>query len=195
MTDPRIDELLDFWLGPLDAEGFSDAAHQQRWFQKSDDFDRELEERFGALHRAAAAGELDEWRKTPRGRLALIVLLDQLSRNLHRDTPGMFAQDPEALALAKEALALGDEATLAPQERYFLYMPFMHSEDPSDQEKCVALFEAAQARYPGNFDPKWAVAHRDIVVRFGRFPHRNAILGRESTAEERAFLEEPGSSF
>lgn len=199
MDDPRVDDLLDFWLGPLDPHGFADEAHRKRWFEKNDDFDRTLEERFGALHRAAAAGELDHWRQTPRGRLALVIVLDQLSRNLHRGTAAMYAHDEAALDVAREALEAGDEASLKPQEAYFLYMPFMHAESLSAQEKCVALFEQAQARLPEEHrervDPKWAVMHRDIVARFGRFPHRNALLGRQSTDEELAFLEEPGSSF
>ena len=202
MTDaahPSPDDILDFWLGPLDDQGFSDDAHRQQWFQKDDAFDQALRDRFGALHERASRGELDGWRDTPRGRLALVIVLDQFSRNLFRGRAAMFAQDEAALALARTALAHGDEAALAPQERYFLYMPFMHSEALADQEKCVALFEGARASVAPErrdaFDPKWAVMHRDIVARFGRFPHRNEILGRQSTPEEVAFLEEPGSSF
>jgi len=198
-TPAAAEAVLDFWLGPLDEHGFSDDDHRKRWFEKNETFDAAIEERFGVLHARAASGELDDWAETPRGRLALVILLDQMSRNLYRDRPAMYANDEKALALADEALEAGDAEALAPQERYFLYMPFMHAEDRDAQARCVALFEAEQERLPESlacrFDPKWAVDHRDIVERFGRFPHRNAILGRESTEEEEAFLQQPGSSF
>lgn len=193
------EDVLDFWLGPLDEHGFSDDDHRKRWFQKDESFDALLRERFGALHARAARGELDDWGETPRGRVALVILLDQMSRNLHRGTPAMYAHDDEALAIARRALEAGDDEVLEAQERYFLYMPFLHAEDGAAQERCVELFEQAQQELPPEiaerFDPKWAVLHRDVVKRFGRFPHRNELLGRESTAEEEAFLKEPGSSF
>lgn len=198
-TPAAAEAVLDFWLGPLDEHGFSDEEHRRRWFEKNATFDEALRERFGELHARASKGELGGWKQTPRGRLALVVLLDQLSRNLYRDTPAMYDNDSAALAIAREAIEAGDEAELAPQERYFLYMPFMHAEDPDAQARCVELFESTQASLPeplsGRFDPKWAVSHKAIVDRFGRFPHRNELLGRESTAEEKAFLETPGSSF
>jgi len=198
-TPADAETVLEFWLGPLDDHGFSDESHRRRWFEKSPTFDQRIRERFGELHAQSVRGELDEWRQTPRGRLALVILLDQFSRNLHRDSPAMYDADPQALAVAREAIDAGDEAELAPQERYFLYMPFMHAEDRDAQEHCVRLFERAQATLPEHladrFDPKWAVMHRDIVARFGRFPHRNEILDREATDEEKAFLEKPGSSF
>ena len=198
-TPAAAEAILEFWLGPLDEHGFSDESHKRRWFEKSATFDRTLRERFGELHAQGARGELEEWKETPRGRLALVILLDQLSRNLYRDTPAMYDSDPEALAVARQALDAGDEATLAPQERYFLYMPFMHAEDRDAQARCLTLFQEAQAKLPEHlqdrFDPKWAVMHKDIVDRFGRFPHRNELLDRECTDEEREFLEKPGSSF
>ncbi|MBO6940439.1 MAG: DUF924 domain-containing protein [Deltaproteobacteria bacterium] len=198
-TPAAAEELLEFWLGPLDEHGFSDEAHRKRWFEKNAAFDETLRERFGELHARGGRGELDEWKRTARGRLALVILLDQLSRNLFRDTPAMYDQDDAALAIAREAIDAGDEEELAPQERYFLYMPFMHAEDRDAQERCVTLFEQARATVPAEladrFDPKWAVMHRDIVARFGRFPHRNELLDRESTDDEREFLTEPGSSF
>jgi uncharacterized protein (DUF924 family) len=191
--------VLDFWLGPLDEHGFSNEDHRRRWFEKNPTFDAAIEERFGVLHARAASGELDDWAETPRGRVALVILLDQMSRNLYRDTPAMYDNDDEALAIAKRALEAGDDEVLACQERYFLYMPFMHAEDRDAQQRCVELFEREQQRLPedlaGRFDPNWAVMHREIVDRFGRFPHRNELLGRESTDEEKAFLEKPGSSF
>jgi len=198
-TPAAAEAVLDFWLGPLDDDGFSDEDHRGRWFEKNATFDASIEERFGVLHARASGGELDDWTETPRGRVALLILLDQMSRNLYRDTPAMYENDAKALAIAEQALEAGDEEVLAGQERYFLYMPFMHAEDRDAQERCVALFERAQKKLPSGlvdrFDPKWAVMHRDIVDRFGRFPHRNEVLGRESTDEEKAFLEKPGSSF
>jgi len=199
MSDTEAEELLRFWFGPLDDDGFSDDAHCQRWYAKDPGFDETLRERFGELHARASRGELAPWKETPRGRLALVLLLDQLSRNLYRDTSAMYDNDAEALAVAEQALDAGDEAALAPQERYFLYMPFMHAEDRDAQARCLALFERAQAQLPApladRFDPKWAVMHKAIVDRFGRFPHRNELLDRESTPEEREFLTKPGSSF
>ncbi len=198
-TPAAAEALLDFWLGPLDEHGFSDEAHRRRWFEKSSAFDETLRERFGELHARGGRGELDDWKQTPRGRLALVILLDQLSRNLYRDTPAMYDQDEAALAIARDAIEAGDEGALAPQERYFLYMPFMHAEDRDAQARCLELFEQAQAEMPEHlaerFDPKWAVMHKDIVDRFGRFPHRNELLSRDSTDEEREFLAKPGSSF
>lgn len=174
--------LLDFWF----------AQPKEKLFTADPAFDAELRERFGALHEAAARGELDDWRETPRGRLAVVILLDQLTRNFHRGTPQAFANDAKALALAKEAADSGQASALGDAERAFLYMPFEHSEELADQERGVELMAELDS------DPAWhrfAVMHRDVIARFGRFPHRNAILGRQSSAEELAFLEEPNSSF
>jgi adenylate cyclase len=176
------DELLAFWFGPGTSE---------RWFAKDPEFDAELERRFGALAAAAAEGRLARWADTPRGALALVLLLDQLPRNLHRGTPAAFAQDARAREATARAIGAGFDAELTPAERLFLYLPFEHSEDPADQERAVELIGAL-----GN--PEWtdyAARHRDVIARFGRFPHRNAALGRASTPEEEAFLREPGSSF
>jgi uncharacterized protein (DUF924 family) len=183
------DALLSFWFGPLDAEGRADAAHRERWFRKDAAFDRELRERFGTLHAEVAAGRHESWLATPRGRLAYVIALDQLSRNLFRDSARAFETDARALEVALEGLSSGVDRALARDERSFLYMPLMHSEDLAVQERCVALF----ADFPDNLP--FAEAHRDIVRRFKRFPHRNAVLGRASTPEELAFLQEPGSSF
>ncbi len=183
------DALLSFWFGTLDAHGRADAAHRERWFRKDPGFDRELRERFGALHAEVSAGAHESWLATPRGRLAYVIALDQLPRNLFRDSARAFATDARALEVALEGLALGVDRALAHDERSFLYMPLMHSEDLAVQERCVALF----ADFPEN--RSFAEQHRDIIQRFGRFPHRNAVLGRASTAEEREFLRGPGSSF
>ncbi len=198
---PHPDPVLDFWLGPLDEAGFADPAHAERWWQKSDDFDDTVRRLFALVHARAAARTLDTWCESPRGRLALVIVLDQFSRNMYRGSPGMFAFDQQALALALAGIEAGDDQRLHGDERVFLYMPLMHSEDLAIQEHCVALFEALvrtqsgeQAQRLAN-NLRFAQAHRDIIIRFGRFPHRNVILGRPSTEAEIRFLAEPGSSF
>ncbi|WP_137158194.1 DUF924 family protein [Rhizobium sp. FKL33] len=175
--DARINDLLAFWF----AEGM-----EEKWFNGGAAFDQELESRFAALHDQACAGELDAWSNIPRGALALVVLLDQLSRNLHRGTPHAFGQDHRALSLTTKALAEGWDQEFPERERQFFYLPLMHSEDPAHQQTCVALYEAIDNENA----LKFAREHRDIIDRFGRFPHRNEVLGRESTEEEEEFLKE-----
>lgn len=199
--DPRAEAVLDFWFGPLDADGRASSERSARWWRKSEAFDAEIRDGFGRLHSEVVAREHAAWEETPRGALALVVVLDQLSRNMFRGSPGMYATDEEACALADRAITRAFDQELHGSERTFLYMPFMHCESLEEQERCCALFAAmAEATdgagakdAAGSLD--FARRHRDIVARFGRFPHRNAILGRESTAEELAFLQEPGSSF
>ncbi len=175
-------EVLDFWFDP---------ANQPFWFKKSAAFDAAVRERLGDAHAAAAAGRLDDWQATPEGALALVILLDQVPRNIHRNSARAFATDGAARAAAVAALDTGFDRKLYDDQRLFLYLPLEHSEDLADQERSVALFTAiGDAR-----QTDYAVRHRDIVARFGRFPHRNALLGRESTEEELSFLEEPNSSF
>lgn len=196
------DEVLEFWFGTPDPAGdISDAAFARFW-KKDEAFDTVIRERFGAAHEQASRGELDAWGATPRGRLALVILLDQFSRNMFRGDPRTFAQDAHALELALAGIDAGELDLLTPMQRYFLIMPLMHSEDLATQERCVALFDALVAqttdagltrRFSAAAD--FARQHRDIVARFGRFPHRNAVLGRASTAEEAEFLQQPGSSF
>ena len=196
--DPRAEELLAFRLGTLEADGIADEEHRRRWFEGSPLFDDELRRRFGALHEEARAGRLDRWADTPRGRLALVILLDQLSRNLHRGTADAFAADAHALALARGGLARGEDAELTPGERVFLYLPFEHSEDSAAQEESVARFRALAAAAPPaarelfaeSLD--YAIRHREVIARFGRFPHRNEALGRDSTDAERAHLAQEG---
>ncbi|WP_084619085.1 DUF924 family protein [Thalassobaculum salexigens] len=175
-------DILDFW--------FTECSEED-WFKKSDAFDATLRDRFGTAHEAAAQGQLDGWAETADGRLALILLLDQMSRNLFRGSARAFAQDPAALALARRAIAEGDHVGATRERRLFLYLPFEHSENPADQALCLALFVALGD--DGLTD--YADRHKVIVDRFGRFPHRNEVLGRESTPAERAFLQEPNSSF
>ncbi len=175
-------DILDFW--------FRETAPAQ-WWQKSATFDALIRERFGLLHEAAISCELFAWRVSPWGRLAEVIVLDQFSRNLYRDTPRAFAADPQALSLAQTAIALGADEMLPVAQRAFLYMPFMHSESAAIHRIAVELF-----RTPGmevNFNS--ALKHKAIIDRFGRYPHRNAILGRVSTPDEVAFLQLPGSSF
>ena len=202
MQGSEVEEVLDFWLGPLDSRGRADREHTLRWFTRDAAFDALLGQRFGALHAAAARGERDAWLGSTRGRLALVIVLDQFSRNLHRGDAQSFACDGRALAAAREAVALGLDRTLALDERNFLYMPFMHSEDLADQDRSVELFtrlaeeqtDEELKKYLANA-LDYAERHRAIIRRFGRFPHRNALLGRSSTSEELEFLKQPGSSF
>jgi uncharacterized protein (DUF924 family) len=186
-------DLLDFWFG---APG-SPHHDQPReiWFKTDAAFDDELRARFTADQKAAAAGAYDDWRQSPDGCLALILLLDQLPRNLYRGTAAAFASDEKARAVARHALAQGFDRSLPDVRRWFLYLPFEHSEDLADQETSVSLFAALPANAANDDTLAYAKRHHDTIARFGHFPHRNAILGRASTAEEEAFLREPGSSF
>lgn len=176
------DTVLDFW--------FKETAPRQ-WWIKSEDFDRLIESRFGGLLDAAENCELYGWRETAGGRLAEIIVLDQFSRNIHRDNPRAFANDRLALALAQTAVALKADLELDATQRAFLYMPYMHSESPLIHQLAVALF--SQAGMEGNLE--FELRHKAIIDRFGRYPHRNAALGRASTSEEIEFLKTPGSSF
>ena len=174
--------ILAFWF-----EEIEPAA----WWRKSDDFDRTIESRFGAVHRAAARCELYAWRRSAPGRLAEIIVLDQFSRNIHRDTPLAFACDPLALALAQAAVEAGADGEVTDARRVFFYMPYMHSESPAIHAVATTLFANPGAQGNLEFERR----HKAIVDRFGRYPHRNAILGRASTAEELEFLKTPGSAF
>lgn len=177
-----IDEVLSFWF---------ERNGRERWWARDAGFDEEIRSRFGALHAAAARGELHDWRNAADGRLAEIVVLDQFSRNLYRDDPRAFACDGMALALAQEAVRQGADRAVSAVRRQFFYMPFQHSESRKIHEIAVGLF--ASLGEPELLD--YERRHKAIVDRFGRYPHRNRALGRRSTPEEAAFLEEPGSSF
>jgi uncharacterized protein (DUF924 family) len=193
--------ILTFWFGALDSLGRADAAHSRRWFVKDEAFDRELAQRFGATHTDVAAGRHEAWLAEPRGRVAYVIVLDQLSRNMFRGTARAFETDAQALQAAARGIEIGADRDLALDERWFLYMPFMHSEDLVMQDRAVALFSALAVDAPPALREQltsaanYARQHREIVARFGRFPHRNAVLGRPSTPEEAAFLQQPGSSF
>lgn len=190
-SDPHSPaELLDVWFG---APGSPERGQDRPlWWQVDPAFDAELRRRFLALHEAAASGALDAWRATAEGALALVLALDQLPRNMFCGTSRAFATDAQALAVAKAALARGDDREFPFEMAKFFYLPLMHSEDLEDQRRCLALCEAGPE---GAATAEFARGHLRIVERFGRFPHRNAILGRPSTAEELEFLKQPGSSY
>jgi uncharacterized protein (DUF924 family) len=189
VSDALRQDILDFWFGP--------PPHVERaaWFRKDDAFDASIRHRFGASVDAAIDGAYADWTHTPRGALARILLTDQFTRNVYRGTPRAFAGDAVALDTAQNAVAAGHDRALDPLERWFLYLPYEHSESIEVQSRSLALFRRL-ADETGLRDPLvWAERHAVVVRRFGRYPHRNAILGRESTPEEIAFLREPGSSF
>ena len=194
------EQVLDFWFGELDESGLASEERSKRWWTKDPSFDREIERRFGGLLAAAGRGELEQG-SSPRERLAALIVLDQFSRNVGRGTGEMFVHDAAARSLAKEMVEQGDDQELPASMRSFCYLPFMHSEELADQERCIELFEKMAEGAEGrvrdaalnNLD--FARRHHVIVERFGRFPHRNDLLGRESSAEELAFLQEDGSSF
>ena len=189
----EVREVLAFWFGEPGSAGHGKA--REAWFRKDTAFDEEIRRRFLALHARAALGECDRWRDDPDSLLALIGVLDQCSRTLHRDDPRAFSQAAQALACAHLMIERGWDAARLPVERQFAYLPFEHSEDPAMQDRSIALFSALET-FPGTKGlTEWAEKHRVIIRRFGRFPHRNAALGRESTPEEIAFLEEPGARF
>lgn len=176
------EDILHFWFNELTP---------QQWWAKDDALDANIARRFSAIHAQAERCELFDWRMAAKGRLAEIIILDQFSRNIFRDTPRAFANDALALALAQEAVAVDADKALSPAERSFLFMPFMHSESAAIHKVAVKLFSAEGMESNLDFELK----HQAIIDRFGRYPHRNSILGRESTDEEIDFLRQPGSRF
>ena len=185
--------IIDFWFGPpgSDERGRSRAI----WFKKDAAFDAALHAQFGVVHGEAAAGRLSAWESTPASALALLIVLDQFSRNLFRGEPASFACDAAALGLAGRMLAQGWDQALLPVMRSFVYLPFEHSENLADQDEAVRLFALLESEPATTGLLVWAEKHRGVIRRFGRFPHRNAILGRVSTPEEITFLTQPDSSF
>jgi uncharacterized protein (DUF924 family) len=186
--------VLDCWFGAPHAPTFGQA--RKLWFSRDTAFDAMLLERFGTLIDAARGGSLDNWTETPLGALALVIVLDQFSRNCYRDTPGAFAADHQALRIAQEMIASGADRLLPTvHHRAFAYLPFEHDETLASQHESLRLFRQLQGEPGGASYYSSALRHAGVIERFGRFPHRNAQLGRQSTAEETAFLKEPGSSF
>ncbi|REJ82049.1 MAG: DUF924 domain-containing protein [Acidobacteria bacterium] len=198
-------DLLHFWFGasqPAEESPSRVAERQSKlWWQKDEATDREVRERFAPQLVPAERGDLDHWLRTPRGLLARVLLWDQVPRNVYRESPWAFAYDEGARRLTSLALERGADQLLSPIECLFLYLPLEHSESRSDQRRCVELFAALEARVPEDqrsvFEgfTGFARRHQEIVERFGRFPHRNQVLGRRSTVEEEEFLQQPGSSF
>ena len=177
-----IQDLIDFWFAE---------SSKARWYQSTHDFDQQCLDRFGKLVEAASAGRLDQWAETPSGALALCLLLDQMPRNIYRSTPKAFQSDPKALSTATDAIERGFDQELDLEKRPFLYLPFMHSEALAAQERSISLSKTL-----GNEEAvKHAIEHADTIRRFGRFPHRNAILGRVSTDEEKAYLKSGAKTY
>jgi len=200
-TKTAFEQVRKFWFGDLDSNGQSDSAHASAWWKKDEHFDSQIRTRFGGLHSLLMKGEHLSELENPGHHLAAVIVLDQFSRNMFRGTPAMFASDQLALDLTRRGLERQMDAQLALEEKTFFYMPLMHNEDLGSQNRVVELFEAlfdsaptpAQARLRNNV--KAAHQHRAIIAKWGRFPHRNAILGRDSTDAELEFLRKPGSSF
>ncbi|MCU1279261.1 MAG: hypothetical protein JWM53_2807 [bacterium] len=193
------DDVLQFWLGAPAADHDSFMQKIRRWFGTDKALDADIRTRFGEALQRARDGAFDEWVKTPRGRLALIILFDQFTRNLHRGTPRAYENDARALALAETGLDAHEDAELSFEEKMFLYMPLAHSEDVTRQERHLALVVAAANAAPPALEKAYAAAtehakgYLDQIRRFGRFPHRNAVLGRTCTQEEMAFLDPPST--
>jgi uncharacterized protein (DUF924 family) len=198
MNDSFVETILDFWFGTDSMTATDEERVARRWFVRDDAFDAEIRRRFGALIDPAVAGELDTWSVNPRGRLALLLVLDQFPRNLYRDSPEAFAGDRLAQRLALDGIARGHDLALATRYRAFCYLPLEHSEDLTLQQRCVALFTTLATdtsavpadRYAMYLD--YARRHLDVIARFGRFPHRNHVLGRMTRLEEQIYLDAGG---
>jgi uncharacterized protein (DUF924 family) len=195
----KPDDVLEFWLGAPATEHDGFMKKIQRWFRGSPELDAEIRTRFGAAVQSARDGALDDWQTTPRGRLALVILLDQFTRNLYRGTPRTYENDARALALTEAGLDQHADAQMTFEEKTFFYMPMAHSEDVTRQERHVALVGAAANSAPAGLEKSYAVAvehakgYLEQIRRFGRFPHRNAVLSRTCTQEEMAFLDSPAA--
>ena len=195
------DDILEFWFGPSGQTEDSNEGTPGRgqphdvWFRKDAAFDAQIRNRFGAATAIALAGGYGDWCATADGALARVLLLDQFARNIHRDTAQAFAGDVRALATAQDVVARGLDRALDPYGRWFLYMPFEHAEHHAAQARSLELFGALAAETGLNDPLEWAQKHAEVIARFGRYPHRNDILGRASTPEEIAFLGQPGSRF
>jgi uncharacterized protein (DUF924 family) len=188
----RAEEVLEFWFGREDEPAYGE--FREAWFKKDPEFDRQIRDRFEALYEEAATGGLDGWKEEARSCLALVILLDQFPRNMFRGDPRSYATDRKAQVTAEYAVERALDRELPPFQRAFLYMPFMHSEDLEHQRRSVELFRALEGSGESG-SAGYAVRHMEIIERFGRFPHRNEVLGRQTTPEEAEFLTQPDSSF
>ncbi|MBT9313924.1 DUF924 family protein [Leptothoe spongobia] len=190
LVDSRSQAILDFWFGsPV-------GPYRQQWFRKNSEFDDQIKVQFMDVYWAMLASSPEKWLKTSKASLARIIVLDQFARNIFRGTPQSFAADPQALATAEMAIEQGYDAQMLPVERFFLYLPFEHSEQLPHQHRSVEYFESLVLDQPDlAHGLDYARRHRDVIAQFGRFPHRNEILGRQSTEAELAFLKQPGSRF
>lgn len=199
MSDPE--DILDFWFGELDELGCASPNQRKLWWTKSQEFDETIRANFLSDYESVAAGDRERWRSTPRGALAYIIVLDQFSRNMFRNTAKMFAADPLAREVCCEGLDADFDTELGFDERVFFYLPLEHSEEVTDHERCHEVFSALCTGAPDSLKANadyyldYAKQHRAIIDRFGRYPHRNEILGRASTEEEIEFLKQPGTSF
>lgn len=197
----HIESILDYWFGTLDGPDDVDRTKNGLWWNGGPEIDAEVSTRFGALVEAAVAGTLDAWCETPRGALALVILLDQFTRNVHRGSAQAYAGDPKAVQICSDAIARGHDRALRLIERSFFYMPLMHAEDTSTAERSLELFGAlaqeitASSREGHPNFLSHAKQHADIVLRFGRYPHRNELLGREPRPEELEYLSSGGPTF
>lgn len=192
-SEPWIEEILTFWFGQPDDPEFNNK--QKKWFERNDAFDQEIRDRFLAVYEHAAGGGVPAWRDEPRSSLALILTLDQFSRNMFRESPRAFSADPLAREVARDALDKKFDRIFTPAHRGFFYLPFEHSENLEDQERSVALFRAQSAHDDHQEGVDYAVRHYQVIKRFGRFPHRNEVLGRTSTARELDFLKQHEKGF
>jgi uncharacterized protein (DUF924 family) len=193
MSQPTatVQEVLDFWFGLPATE-----VALPQWFRKDPAFDAQIAQRFGPTLAQALVGGLDAWQNTPASTVALVVVLDQFTRNTRRNTPGAFAGDAKALRIAQAMVARGDDRQLDCWQRSFVYLPFEHAEDLAAQAQALKLFADLALEHPTTADQhRWAVKHAEIIEQFGRYPHRNLVLGRVSTPQELLFLAQPGSSF
>ncbi|MEG3967313.1 DUF924 family protein [Microcoleus sp. T2B6] len=188
-----MNEVLDFWFGRSNSPEFGKV--QKKWFEKDADFDAQVRSRFLPQYKLAASGKLDSWQDSPDNCLALIILLDQFPRNMFRGTPQAFATDNKALATAEYAVNNKFDRQLLTVQKLFVYLPFQHSENLENQQKSVELFRQLSGEPDSDSLIEYGMQHLEIIERFGRFPHRNQILGRETTPEEAEFLKQPGSGF
>lgn len=201
MENSQIQDVLDFWFSVSDLDSPTLDSRMDRWFGSDADLDTAIVERFGDLVQQASEGELDSWAKTPEGRLALIILLDQFRRNIYRGKPEAFAKDDRALKMCVEGTMSGVHNHLSSEQRIFFFMPLQHSESLKIQEKSVSIYNALADSVSGTLKETFATCahfaelHRDIIAEFGRFPHRNKIVGREDTGEESAYLSGNAPSF